>query len=233
MRYLLLSMSLCLQIPGLVGCRPVDESPAVESPADESQHEESGSANTTDQIPPATGGPPLDGREGRNLALNEFRPQSKLKVNETLLTRAAFPVVDVHTHPHYRLRDLAGPLDDYVALMDKNNIAVSVSLDGRLGDDLNEHIAALHAQHDDRFVVFANLDFQGGGKRDDPATWDCHRPDFGRRTARQLAAAKQAGAVGLKFFKQFGLEYKNPDGSLIAIDDRRWDAIWQACGELG
>jgi hypothetical protein len=37
----------------------------------------------------------------------------------------------------------------------------------------------------------------------------------------------------VKIFKDFGLVYKNPDGSLMKIDDERWDRIWQACGELG
>jgi predicted TIM-barrel fold metal-dependent hydrolase len=68
---------------------------------------------------------------------------------------------------------------------------------------------------------------------DNPASWDCQRPDFGHRMAAELAAAKQAGASGLKIFKNLGLEYRNPDGSLIRVDDPRWDPIWTACGELG
>jgi predicted TIM-barrel fold metal-dependent hydrolase len=47
-----------------------------------------------------------------------------------------------------------------------------------------------------------------------------------------LADAKQRGCLGLKIFKQFGLEYKNADGSLIKIDDPRFDPIWEACGEV-
>src|SRR5512142_645527 len=43
--------------------------------------------------------PLLDGREGRNLALDRFRPKAQLKVAEHLLGRAKFPVVDVHVHP--------------------------------------------------------------------------------------------------------------------------------------
>ena len=45
--------------------------------------------------PPAD---PLDGRQGRNLALGNFRPRAMLKVEEHDLGRARFPVVDVHTH---------------------------------------------------------------------------------------------------------------------------------------
>ena len=117
--------------------------------------------------------------------------------------------------------------------MDRHNIAVCVSLDGRLGTDLEEHKQYLWERYPDRFMIFANIDWRGDGDPDDPASWDCHREDFGPRMARELADAKRRGAVGLKLFKQFGLGHRNPDGSLIKIDDPRWDPIWQACGKLG
>jgi predicted TIM-barrel fold metal-dependent hydrolase len=177
--------------------------------------------------------PPLDGREGRMLALPNFRPRSMLQVASHPVTQAKFPVVDVHTHFRVRLHHSPEALDDFVRLMDRRNIAVCASLDGQLGDALEEHQQYLWTKHRDRFVFFANLDWRGGGAVDDPATWDMHRPDFARRMATQLAQAKEQGASGLKIFKQFGLELKNPDGSLTAIDDVRWDPIWQACGELG
>jgi predicted TIM-barrel fold metal-dependent hydrolase len=155
-----------------------------------------------------------------------------LKTPATRLEQAKFPVVDVHTH--FRIRTHSSPeaLEEFVRVMDRNRIAVCVSLDGGLGDKLDEHAKYL-AKHRDRFVMFANLDWQGDGKADDPATWDCLRPDFGRRMALALADAKKRGAAGLKIFKQFGLTYKHADGSLLKIDDERWDPIWKACGEQG
>jgi predicted TIM-barrel fold metal-dependent hydrolase len=51
--------------------------------------------------------------------------------------------------------------------------------------------------------------------------------------AEQLADAKRQGASGLKVFKDLGLGYRNPDGSLVRVDDPRWDGIWEACGKLG
>jgi predicted TIM-barrel fold metal-dependent hydrolase len=156
-----------------------------------------------------------------------------LKVPVHHLSRARFPVVDVHTHFRHKFHGSADELDNWVRLMDRNNIAVCVSLDGQWGDLLDEHSRLLWTKYRDRFAIFTNIDWQGDGKGNDPATWDCQRPDFARRTARELSSAMERGACGLKIFKQFGLEYKNPDGSLIKIDDPRWDGIWQACGELG
>ncbi|MCA9267391.1 MAG: amidohydrolase family protein, partial [Planctomycetales bacterium] len=182
--------------------------------------------------------PPLDGRDGRELALGQFRPRSQLVVPAHDIDRARFPAVDVHAHLRYKLalrKDGLDPdekLADFVALMDRNNIAVCVSLDGQMGDALAEHAKYLE-RFRDRFVIFANIDFQGDGDPDDASTWDCQRPDFARRKALELGAAKEAGAAGVKFFKSFGLEWKNPDGSLIAVDDERWDPIWRACGQLG
>jgi predicted TIM-barrel fold metal-dependent hydrolase len=176
---------------------------------------------------------PLDGREGRNLLLENFRPQPALKVPEHRPAKATFPVVDVHSHFRIKLKGGEKELDEFVKTMDRNNIALCVSLDGQLGEKIDEHAKFLWTKYKDRFAIFANLDWQGTGKADDPATWDCQRPDFARRMARELAIAKKKGACGLKIFKQFGLEYKNPDGSLIKIDDPRWDDIWRACGELG
>ena len=177
--------------------------------------------------------PTLDGREGRDLLLRNFRPKPMLKVAKHNLTQAKFPVVDVHTHFRYRLKNSKEELDAFVGLMDQHNIAICVSLDGRLGDELDEHIDYLWTKYQDRFVIFANVNWIGDGQKEDATTWDCQREDFARRVARQLADAKQRGVSGLKLFKQFGLGYKNPDGSLIKIDDPRWDPIWQACGELG
>ena len=176
---------------------------------------------------------PLDGREGRGLLLKNFRPKPQLKVAQNLRTRAAFPVVDVHTHFFYKLRSSQQALDDYVAVMDRNRIAVCTSLDGSLNGRLEEHSKFLWSKYKDRFVIFANVDWRGDGSEDDPASWACHRVGFAERTARQLTEAVKNGVSGLKLFKRFGLEYRNPDGSLIEVDDARFDPIWQACGELG
>ncbi|MCA9211666.1 MAG: amidohydrolase [Planctomycetales bacterium] len=166
------------------------------------------------------------------LSLADYRPKSMLKTTESQLTRAKFPVIDVHSHFGYRMKGSEEQLDQFVSLMDRNNIAVCVSLDGTLGERFVEHQKLL-SKYPQRFAIFANIDWIGDAKEDKPSTWDCHRPDFARRTANALKEARGLGACGLKIFKRFGLTYKNPDGSLIKIDDPRWDPIWQACGETG
>jgi predicted TIM-barrel fold metal-dependent hydrolase len=170
---------------------------------------------------------------GDPLRLSDFRPQSKLVTHQTRLEHAKFPVVDVHTHFHFKVRGNQEMLNDFVRVMDRNRIAVCVSLDGQLGGRFHEHQQFLWSKYKDRFAIFANVNWIGDGDEEDPASWDCHRPGFAARTATQIADAVKAGASGLKIFKRLGLGYRNPDGSLVQIDDPRWDPIWAACGQAG
>lgn len=171
--------------------------------------------------------------EPGELKLSEFFPKPKVKTKVTDLQHAKFPVVDVHSHFRFKMRHDPEQLKEFVRLMDRNRIAVSISLDGRLGSQLEEHADFLWTEYQDRFAIFSNIDWQGNGARDDPASWACQREDFARQTVRALEHAQRRGVSGVKVFKAFGLYYKNPDGSFLAIDDQRFDPIWQACGRLG
>jgi len=160
--------------------------------------------------------------------------KSQLVVQSTNVLRASSPVVDVHTHFFVKGKHDPELLKRYVEMMDRNNIAISVSLDGTLFARLDEHCTFLWSEYPDRFVVFANIDFRETGAADKPETWACNQPGFVRRTVEKLKeSARQKQISGLKFFKDFGLRYRNADGTLIAIDDPRFDPIWEACGELG
>ena len=167
-----------------------------------------------------------------NLSLSDFRPESMLQVDSTLLLRSKYPCVDIHSHFRHRLKHDPERLTEYIEVMDRNRIAVSVSLDGRLGEELEDHKDYLWKEHLDRFVIFSNLDFRGTGVEDQPASWHCNQPGFARDMVERLTLAKEAGVSGLKLFKQFGLSYRNADGSLIRIDDPRFDPIWKCCGDL-
>ncbi len=123
--------------------------------------------------------------------------------------------------------------------MDRNSIAVSISLDGTLGPRLDEHITYLWTEHRDRFAIFANIDWENHGrprleaKLESPLPLACLDPNFAGLIVEQLRLAKTKGVSGLKIFKQLGLGYKDQDGHLLRIDDPRWDEIWSACGRLG
>ena len=159
---------------------------------------------------------------------------ASLIVPESRIDQASFPVVDVHTHFFVKGKHDPELLERYVEMMDRNRIAVSVSLDGTLGPQLEAHTAYLWSKYPDRFAIFANIDFRGKGNLDEPSSWACNQTRFVFDTVETLRAEVKRGRVcGLKFFKDFGLRWKNADGTLIQIDDPRWDPIWECCAELG
>lgn len=161
-------------------------------------------------------------------------PKAQVVVRESKILRATFPVVDAHTHFFVKGKHDSLLLDRYVEFMDRNNIAVSVSLDATLGLRVDDHRQFLWDRYRDRFVMFANIDFRGQGEINRPETWACNQHGFVRNIVEELKKNVAEGSIsGLKFFKDFGLRYRNSDGSLIAIDDARFDPIWKACGDLG
>ncbi|MFK7768340.1 MAG: amidohydrolase family protein [Mariniblastus sp.] len=163
--------------------------------------------------------------------LRTFDPTPALVVAKTELKRAKFQVIDIHSHFGLRLKGDLLALEKYIMVMDANNIVVSVSMDSPLGRE-SEHLKFIR-RYKNRLASFVHLDFIGDGQRDDPKTWASSQPGFVRNCVEHLKVAKTKGVLGLKFFKSFGLTDKNADGSLLKIDDPRWDPIWKTCGELG
>jgi len=76
--------------------------------------------------------------------------------------------------------------------------------------------------YSNRFVVFANIDFDGIGV----TGWI-------EKTLSQLEEDVASGARGLKIYKSLGLRYTDKAGKRVAVDDVRLYPIWAKCGELG
>src|SRR5262249_2014729 len=168
------------------------------------------------------------------LELSEFQPKSMLHVPETKVARARFPVIDVHTHLSFRAKSVNGVgLDEKVEflstpesvlpLMDRKNIRIMVNLTGSSGSGLSEAIAKFQKPHPDRFVTFTE------------PLWDqTARPDYGKIQGDAMESAKKAGASGLKVLKTLGLYLRErvTEGTLVKIDDKRFDSMWETCGAL-
>jgi predicted TIM-barrel fold metal-dependent hydrolase len=173
---------------------------------------------------------PSSAQPVRRIYLDEFRPQSSLKVPEHILTCSKFPCVNVHSHPGQLSSE---ELAEMVRVMDESNTAVSVSLDGGFdGAKFADHAYQLEQSYPGRFVVFQRMDYVGDGRRDDPSTWAVHHPGFGQKMADQLTEAVRQGACGMKVWKDLGLYLKDLDGHLIKVDDPRFDPVWERAGEL-
>jgi len=165
----------------------------------------------------------------RRLYLDEFRPRPALKTPRHALSRAKFPCINVHFHPENLT---ATELDEQVRVMDDANIAVSISLDGRVGTKFSEHLKTLNERHPGRFVAFVRMDYVGDGDPKDQKTWDVQKPGFGVRMADKLTEAVRQGACGLKLLKDLGLTLRDQNGKIIPPDDPRFDPMWERAAEL-
>lgn len=172
---------------------------------------------------------------GSHIDLSEFEPKSMLKVPATNITRAKFPIIDVHTHISFsavntkgvpvseNMKFLAKPAD-LLAVMDRRNVRTVVDVTGGFGQGLVDTVREFHASHPDRFLVLT-----------EPWYPRINEPGYPRIQAEAIEKAHQAGARGLKVLKTLGLYLRKNiiSGPLVEIDDRRFDPMWEACGSLG
>jgi predicted TIM-barrel fold metal-dependent hydrolase len=150
--------------------------------------------------------------------VREYEPRSSLVTPQHSVTRAKFPLIDVHHHPRVRT---PADVDQLIKDMDGINLRVLVNLSGGAGETLKRNVNLLKERYPDRFVVFANWDYN-----------NVDDPNYGHRIAQQLETDYHNGARGLKIFKQFGMDAKDSRGQRIHVDDARYDEVFEMCGKL-
>lgn len=163
------------------------------------------------------------------MPLEKYTPKSMLHVPATHVERARFPVIDFHTHITEETEtglpgDIRVRLDpeNCIAVMDRKNVRTMVNLTGGYGDGLKGAVQQLHGRNSDRLVTFT-----------EPA-WDkASRSDYATWQAEQVERDYRAGAKGIKVLKTLGLYLRDEkSGALVAVDDKRFDPMWDIAGSL-
>jgi len=168
------------------------------------------------------------------LDLKDFQPRSMLQVAATRVPRARMPVIDFHTHFGTSAVSTAGVAQgeevkflasatELLAVMDRVNLRMMVNLTGGVGRGLQQSIERYQTPHPDRFLTFV-----------EPRWSRITEPTYARDQADDIERARRLGARGVKVLKTLGLYLRErvTSGPLLAIDDRRFDAMWEACGAL-
>ena len=143
-----------------------------------------------------------------------YRPASQLATPRTTVHRPKFPAVDVHCHWSADV-----PQADLLAAMDELGISHAVNLSGGRGDDV---LAMLDRYDSPRLLTLYTLSLDGVGT-----------DGWTEATVADFERAVNAGAAGMKVWKDLGLTARDADGELVAVDDERLDPIWAKAGELG
>jgi len=153
------------------------------------------------------------------MTFEEYQPESTLVVPGEVIEEAKFPFVDIHSHL-WRMASM--DLTETTREMDSLNMKVLVNLSGRSGETLKAMVDEAREQAPGRFIVFANIDFDG-----------IDEPNWTERTVAQLEEDYNNGARGVKIFKNLGLTVQDAEENRIHTDDPRIDPVWAKAGELG
>jgi predicted TIM-barrel fold metal-dependent hydrolase len=168
------------------------------------------------------------------LELSRYEPRSMLQVHESHVQRSRFPVIDFHTHISGSTqsergvelspdREYLGTPQELLAVMERKNIRAMVNLTGGYDNGLTEAVAKYDRAYPGRFYTFT-----------EPSYSRFQEPNYPKMQARAIEQAHRDGARGLKILKTLGLYLREniTSGTLVRIDDARFDPMWDACGLL-
>ncbi|MFL6445696.1 MAG: amidohydrolase family protein [Candidatus Sulfotelmatobacter sp.] len=157
-----------------------------------------------------------------------------LHVSESHVERAKFPLIDIHTHISASTKSEAGvelaaerqylgTPQELLAVMERKNIRAMVNLTGGYEKGLAETVVRYDRAYPGRFYTFAEPSYSRFNERDYP-----------KLQAQAIEQAHRDGARGLKILKTLGLYLREniTSGTLVKIDDARFDPMWDACAQL-
>jgi predicted TIM-barrel fold metal-dependent hydrolase len=169
-----------------------------------------------------------------SLELSQYEPKSMLRVHESHVERSKFPNIDFHTHISGSTksekgielspdREYLGTPQELLAIMDRKNIRAMVNLTGGYDNGLAEAVRKYDRAHPGRFYTFT-----------EPSYSRFKEPNFPTLQAQAIERAHRDGARGLKILKTLGLYLREDltSGTLVKVDDKRFDPMWDACGQL-
>jgi predicted TIM-barrel fold metal-dependent hydrolase len=181
-------------------------------------------ANAQAERPPAP--KPLD--------LSQYEPKSMLHVSESHVERAKFPLIDIHTHISVSTKSEAGvelaaerqylgTPEELLQVMERKNIRAMVNLTGGYGKGVTEAVAKYDRAYPGKFYTFTEPSYERFKEHDYP-----------KLQAQAIEQAHRDGARGLKILKTLGLYLREniTSGTLVKIDDARFDPMWDACAQL-
>jgi Amidohydrolase len=104
--------------------------------------------------------------------------------------------------------------------MDRKGVRTLVNLTGGIGAGLEQSIRSFDHAAPGRFLTLT-----------EPSYEYFPEPNYAQLQGDAITHAKRVGARGLKLLKTLGLYLREriDEGPLVAVDDHRFDAMWEAC----
>ncbi len=159
-------------------------------------------------------------QDAEKILLKDYRPHSIYHVPVTNITKAKYPIIDLHSHPYAKTD---AELAQWVKTMDQAGVEKSVILTYSTGARFDS-IQAKYAKYGNRFEVWCGFDFTGKDE-----------PDWSAKAVKELERCYRAGARGVGELGDKGLGefYSLPTpGYGLHMDDPRMKPLLQKCAEL-
>jgi predicted TIM-barrel fold metal-dependent hydrolase len=155
----------------------------------------------------------------KTILLKDYRPKSIFKVPVSEITKARFPIIDMHSHPYAETPEQVA---EWVRTMDEVGVQKTVILTMATGTDF-DNIYRRYAKYPERFEMWCGLQFA-----------DYDQPGFPASAVRELQRCHAAGAMGVGEIhdKGMGLASGQQKTAGLHPDDDRVSPIWEKCAEL-
>ena len=163
---------------------------------------------------------PLSAQNADNLLLKNYRPVSIYKVPVTKVDKAAFPVIDVHSHDYAKTDE---EIVQWVKNMDACGIEKTIIMTMASGARFDS-IVQKYAKYGKRFEIWCDFDYTGYDK-----------PGFGPAAVKELERCYKIGARGVGELgdKGLGLFYSESVKAWgMHFDDARMKPLFEKCAEL-
>ena len=158
-------------------------------------------------------------QNAEELLLKNFRPVSIFNVPVTHVQRAAYPVIDAHSHDYAR--------DDkqivqWVEYMDACGIEKTIILTSATGAEFDS-INKKYKPYSNRFEIWCGFDYTGYDK-----------PGYGPAAVKELERCYKMGARGVGELgdKGLGMFFCQPQAWGMHPDDKRMKPLYEKCAEL-
>ncbi len=163
---------------------------------------------------------PVCAQNADHLLLKNYRPVSLYNVPVTKIQKAAFPVIDVHSHDYPATDE---EIAQWIKNMDACGIEKCIVLTMATGPGFDS-IMQKYSRFGDRFELWCGFDYTGYDK-----------PGFGPAAVKELERCYKIGdrGVGEEGDKGLGLYYSKPVKALgMHLDDPRMKLLLEKCAEL-
>jgi uncharacterized protein len=164
---------------------------------------------------------PLNAQKADSILLKDFRPVSIFRVPVTNIERAAYPIIDVHSHA-YASND--EEVKQWIKNMDACGIEKTIVLTETSGAAFDS-VYDLYSKYGNRFELWCGFDYT-----------DYDKPGYGPAAVKELERCFKKGArgVGEEGDKGLGMFFNDPVKAWgMHFDDPRMKPLFAKCAQLG